>query len=308
MSVDLAAAAEEWLAERRARGYRLKDHGWLIADFLDSLAARGANTITVADALAFARARPAQPRWQATRLRVVAGLAAHVHSVDPTAAELIPRGLVRAKTARRLPYLYSTGQVSQLMTATADVLSPALLAASVRILIGLLAATGLRSGEALSLDVEDLKVDESLLMVTGKYAMQRLVPLHPTTVDALAAYRQMLDPRAASSGPLLVGARGGRLNPKTARAAFRRVANECRLPSRPGCGTPRLHDLRHTFTVNALLDAHRQGADVDARLATLATYLGHVEPANTYWYLTASAELMTVVAQRADAASRRCRP
>jgi integrase len=91
----------------------------------------------------------------------------------------------------------------------------------------------------------------------------------------------------------------------TARAAFRIIANDCRLPTRPGCGEPRLHDLRHMFAVNSLIDAHRQGVDVDARLAALSNYLGHVNPANTYWYLTASPALMTIVSDRISAYQKR---
>jgi integrase/recombinase XerD len=103
------------------------------------------------------------------------------------------------------------------------------------------------------------------------------------------------------------------LNPKTARAAFARLVVECGLPARPRCGPPRLHDLRHSFAVHTLIDVHRAGADVDARLATLATFLGHAEPANTYWYLTASPELMAAVAHRsetcrASSTTTRCRP
>ena len=308
MSVDLRAAAADHLAHRRARGYRLADHGWLLGAFLDALHARGHTTITVADAMAFAQAQPATGRlWQATRLRAVRGLAAHVHAINPAAAELIPAGLIPAKVTRRVPYLYSDEQIAALMSGAAA-LSPALLAASMHTLIGLLAVTGLRSGEAVALDVEDLDTDRRVLAVTGKYGKRRIVPLHPTTVEALAHYRQAHATAAAPTGALLLAAKGGRLRPDKARAAFRALAHACDLPGRPGCGPPRLHDLRHTFAVNSLLDAHRQGVDVDARIAALATYLGHVEPAHTYWYLTASPELMALVSDRVAAYQRGRRP
>jgi len=306
MSVDLRAAAAEWLSDRRARGYLLADHDRLVAAFLDGLAARGATTITVAGALAFAQDRPGTDRrWHAARLRVVRGLAAHVHALDPAAAELVPAGMIHAKVTRPIPYLYSNDDVTRLMSVAA-MMSPPILAASMRTLIGLVAVTGMRSGEAVALDVEDLS--EGVLTVTGKYAKKRLVPVHPTTVEALARYQEIRATRAAPGGPLLVGAKGGRLNLNWARTAFRRIADGCGLAARPGCGAPRLHDLRHTFAVNSLIDAHRQGADVDARIATLATYLGHVEPVNTYWYLTASPELMAIVSERVSACRLRRRP
>lgn len=310
MSVDLVAAAEAWLAERHARGYLLKDHRWLITGFLDGLASRGVTKITVADALAFACQTPTSTkRWQAARLRAVAGLAAYVHGVDPEAAELVPPGLIRTRTTRRLPYLYTPEQVGQLMVSATTVLTPQLFALGVRTLIGLLAVTGMRSGEAMALNVEDLHVDQALLVVTGKYDRQRLIPLQPASLDALLSYQAHRPHQVTAPGrPLLFGPRGGRLNKNKARAAFARLISECHLPDRPRCGSPRLHDLRHSFAVNTLIDAHRHGADVDARLATLATFLGHVEPANTYWYLTASPELMAAVAHRATAPERRPQP
>ncbi len=308
MTVDLRSAAADYLTERRARGYRLADHDWLLAAFLDGLDASGAVEIGVADALAFAQARPdTDRRWQATRLHAVRGLAKYVHTLDSSAAELIPTGLIPAKVTRRIPYLYSADQTATLMSRT-KALYPPLLAASIRTLIGLLATTGLRSGEAVRLDVDDLCVERRLLTVVGKYSKQRLVPLHPTTIEALLDYQQLRATRAAPTGALLVGARGGRLNLNQAREAFRSVVDNCNLSTRPGCGPPRLHDFRHTFAVNSLIDAHREGTDVDARVAVLATYLGHVDPINTYWYLTASPELMAIVSERITSHQSRRRP
>jgi len=233
---------------------------------------------------------------------VVRELAAHVHTLDPAAAQLIPAGLLPATVTRRIPYLYSDEQTTQLMTAAAG-LTPPVLAASMHTLIGLLAATGCRTGEVLALAVEDLDTDQRVLTVTGKYGRRRLVPLHPTTVDALTGYcrvRACLT-SAAPTGPLLVGAKGGRLNRNTAYAAFSSLVAASRLPARPGCRRPRLYDFRHSFAVNSLIDAHRHRCDVDARIAALATYLGHVDPAYTYWYLTASPELMAAVCDRLSA-------
>jgi integrase len=309
MSVDLRAAAADYLAGRRARGYRLKNQDSLIARFLDGLEARAVTVIGVADAVAFAQDTPAvRRRRPAERLHVIRGLAAYIHTLDPTAAELVPDRLFAGPSVRRIPYLYTPEQTVQLMDRAGD-LRPEPFAAAIRTLIGLVAATGLRSGEAFGLDIEDLDREQGLLRVTGKYAKQRLVPLHPSTIDALDAYLQVrATTPAAATGPLLVGPRGGRLNSNAARALFRVVVNDCGLESRPGCSAPRLHDFRHAFAVDTLIDAHRHGGDVDARIATLATYLGHVDPANTYWYLTASPELMAIVTDRMTAHQHRGRP
>ncbi len=301
MSVDLRVAASDYLVDRRARGYVLADEDWLLASFLDGLAARGQTRITVAAALAFATERQGATRgWQARKLRAVRGLAAHVHALDPAAAELVPAGLIPSKTPRRIPYLYSEEQIVALMDR-ALTLSPRMLGASMHMLIGLLAATGMRSGEAAALDVEDLDTDRHLLLVTGKNRRVRHLPLHPTTVRALLDYLQVRAKLALPTGPLLIGAKGGRLNLGSAREAFRALVGDCGLPVAPGCRPPRLHDARHSFAVNALIDAHRQGVDVDARIATLANYLGHVDPTHTYWYLSASPQLMQTVRERMTA-------
>jgi integrase len=245
MSVDLRLAASDYLRDRRARGYVLADEDWLLARFLDGLAARGETSITLDAAIAFATERPdATPGWRACKLRAVRNLAAHVHALDPAAAELIPAGLIPSKTPRGIPYLYSEQQIVALMDR-ALTLSPPMLAASIHTLIGLLAATGMRSGEAAALNIEDFDSDRGLLRVSGKNRRVRELPLHPTTVRALLDYLQTRAQLALPAGPLLIGAKGGRLNMNMARAAFRALVNDCRLPVAPGCRAPRLHDARH---------------------------------------------------------------
>jgi integrase len=299
MSVDLRAAAAAYLVGRRARGYQLVDHGWLLGAFLDSLDARGETRVTVAAALAFATASTGTAQaWHAQRLAVVRGFAGYVHGLDPAAADLLPGGLIPARAVRRVPYLYSSEDTARLMAA-AGALHPPILAAGMRTLIGLLAATGLRGCEAGALDVTDLDTAKQLLTVTGTYGRRRLVALHPSTTAALVGYLTIRAVHAApDSHALLIGQKGRRLNLTMARAHFRALVTDCHLPPQPGAGLPRLHGFRHAFAVNTLIDAHRQGQDVDACLATLATHLGHVSPVHTYWYLTVTPELADAVRER----------
>jgi len=169
-----------------------------------------------------------------------------------------------------------------------------------RTLIGLLASTGIRSGEAFALDVPDIDTAGQVLTVTGKHGRTRLIALHPTVTAALDGYLQIRARHAADgTSALLIGHGGHRLNRNMARQIFRSLASGCGLAPQPGRRLPRLHDFRHAFAVSTLIDAHRQGCDVDARIAVLATHLGHIAPSHTYWYLTVTPALTAAVSERA---------
>lgn len=295
-----------YLAEVRARGYQLCGHEEAIKAFLNDIEKRNITTITITDALLFANRPGTTQTWQAARLRAITRFAGYVHSFDPTAAELIPPKLITTKTIRSIPYLYTAEQIENLMGAAAALSAP-VLADSMHLLIGLCAATGMRSGEVFGLNVGDVSDDNTVLTVIGKNTKQRLIVLHPTVTEALHTYLIRRAATATTTDAVLLGTKGGRLNSTTARLVFRTIVDRCKLELRPGCGVARLHDFRHTFAVNTLIDAHRDGVDIDARIAVLSTYLGHTNPANTYWYLTASPELMAIVSDRMAAWQHRTR-
>jgi integrase len=169
--------------------------------------------------------------------------------------------------------------------------------------LGLLAVTGLRVGEALALDRADLDLDRAVLSVrSGKHGTPRLVPLHPTTVTVLVDYLDQRDrlcptPRCDA---LFLSAAGTRKRYTCLRSTFARLLRTAGIrPRSPRC-RPRLHDLRHTLAVATLIGWYRDGGDVPARLPLLSTFLGHVEPAYTFWYLHAAPELLAEAAQRLD--------
>lgn len=300
MSVDLRAAVADYLQQRRARGYKLRDEGAALVRFAETLHARGIERITIADALAFAQRDPDVSRTtHALRLGAIGAFALWLRAADPAAAEAIPPGLIRGGYQRVTPYLYSTAQVAQLMAAARN-LPQRHLADALYVLIGLLSVTGLRSGEALALNVEDFDSSTLVLSVRGKLDRRRLVPVHPSTAEEVHAYCGR-----RTSGPLFVGRTGQRLAPTTVHVAFRRVVASCDLAPQQGAGRPRLHAFRHTLAVDSLVDAHRHSLDIDARIAVLSTFLGHKEPLSTYWYLTASPELMSAVSDRMAAALKR---
>jgi len=162
----------------------------------------------------------------------------------------------------------------------------------------------MRIGEALALDTADVDLGAGVITVTGKYGKDRLVPLHPSTAGALAGYlsasRELVTARDPDA--FFLTHIGTRPHTGNLQKAFRSLATALGLTPRPGAGPPRLHDFRHTFATESLAEAYRGGAGADARIAVLATYLGHVSPASTYWYLTASPELLGLAAERIEAA------
>ena len=188
------------------------------------------------------------------------------------------------------------------MAATSSLSSP-LRAATYQTLIGLLAATGMRVGEAIRLDRPDFEAAAGTLTIRNtKFGKSRLVPLHPTATAALAGYlrlRDRLHP-GPSDPAILISPAGTRLAYCNVHATWRLLVRRAALtPRSPNC-RPRPHDLRHSFAVATLLDAYSAGQDGQARLALLSTYLGHANPAATYWYLSAAPELLAAAGQRLD--------
>ena len=296
----LHALLDDYLALRRGLGFKLRAERLLLPGFVDFVEQAGAESVTVELALAWAK-KPTgvDPfRWQ-RRLSMVRGFARYVYAFDPV-TEVPPDRLLAYRYSRPTPFLLSDQEIAALLAA-ADTLRPLLLAVTCRTLFGLLAVTGLRVGEAIDLDREDVDLARRLLTVRKtKFNKSRVLPLHPSTSDALATYTQERDrlcpkPMAAS---FFVSTAGTRLLYPVVRKVFVDLVNELGIqPRSPSC-RPRLHGLRHSFVVNTLLGWYRDDVDVAAKLPALAAYLGHSHPASTYWYLQAVPELLTAAAQR----------
>jgi integrase len=232
---------------------------------------------------------------------VVRIFARHLQTLD-AATEVPPADMLPHHYRRVAPYLYSPGEVATLMTVAGQ-LTPPLRAATWQTLIGLLAVTGMRQGEVCALDRDQVDLDTGvLLVVRSKFGKSRLVFLHPSTVIALRDYERCRDrwcptPVAPS---FFVSTRGTRLDPHNIAHTFAGLIDAAGIQAPAGRRRPRLHDLRHVFTVATLLDWYRDGGDVQARLPLLSTWLGHVDPKSTYWYLEAVPELLTLAAGRLE--------
>ena len=298
---DLRAVLGEYLQVRRALGYKLERAGRLLPGFVTFVHQARAPFITTALALAWATQSPhGAPGWAAARLSVVRGFAAYVRALDPR-TELPPVTLLPCKRRRGTPSLYSDADVRALMDVAHASLAP-FKGATYCTLLGLLATTGLRVGEALALDHADWDPGAGVLRIRhAKFGKTRLVPLHASTGAALTAYCRLRDRtfRAPRSPSLFVSRAGTRLHYTNVHVAFLRLVRIAGLVDRPP-RRPRLHDLRHSFAMHTLLAWYHAGVDVEARLPWLSTYLGHVGPASTYWYLTATPELVTVAHRRLE--------
>jgi integrase/recombinase XerD len=304
----LRSALDDYLSLRRGMGFKLARDEKLLAQFLAYLEAHHATTITIDHCVAWASAPlQASPGWLTFRMSVVRGFATYLHAIDP-ATEIPPSNLFPARAHRAVPYLYSDAEIDALITAASGLRYP-LGVATYRTLIGLLAVTGMRIGEAIRLDVRDLDLDRGLLVVRkSKLGKSRLIPLHPTAVSALGDYlrrRTQLPPRPPVSTPaLFVSTAGTRLRYENVSVTFIKLVRRARLRARSASCRPRLHDFRHTLAVRTLLEWYRDGGDVQSRMPLLSTWLGHADPKNTYWYLSAAPELLAEAARRLEKTSR----
>lgn len=301
----MRTAAVDYLDMRRALGFKLIGTDRLLAQFIDHLQQAGVTTITTEAAVTWAtRPTGVQPAWWRKRLQAVRQFAIYMQTLDP-AVEIPPVELLPHATARAVPFIYTPQQIEALLAA-AKRLRP-VTAATYTTLIGLLAVTGMRVGEAIRLDRDDLDRHRGLLTVRrSKFGKSRQLPLHPTTTAKLTGYlrtigRQGPDRRTSA---LLVSTAGTRLFYSNVHLRFQQLTRQAGIHSAvPGC-RPRLHDLRHTFAVDTLVGWHRDGDDVQARLPWLSTYLGHTDPGSTYWYLSATPELLGAAAERLDGQGR----
>jgi integrase len=295
----LRCALADYLTVRRSLGYKLENAERLLRQFLAYLEERGERTIRTEHAVAWATMPGGTPTWHCARLATVRGFAVYLKAIDP-ACEVPGAELAGARSQRATPYIYSEQELARLLEATATVSTPHH-AATYRTLIALLAVTGMRIGEAIRLDQGDLDYKAQLIVVRDtKFGKSRELPLHESTAAALGRYLRRVDrpTAAASTEAVLVSTTGARLRYGCVQWTFARLVGQAGIEARSARCRPRLHDLRHTFAVRTLLDGYREGGAVEGRLAALSTYLGHNDPASTYWYLSAAPELMELAAER----------
>jgi len=303
MSV-LQNALDEYLNIRRSLGFKLRDEGITLPQFLRFLEKKGASFITTDLALQWATLpENVMPSHWARRLRMVRKFAEYHSAKDPR-TEIPPQGLLPFRYRRRAPYIYDDTEISRLLEASNNLPSViGLRASTYSTLFGMLAVTGMRISEPVDLNREDVDLLKGIVSVRRtKFGKSRLIPIHASTVKKLSEYGRLRDrlfisPRCPS---FFVSEKGTRLSKCIVRWTFVKLSREIGLRGPDDSHGPRLHDLRHTFAVKTLLNWYQAGVDVERHIHNLAAFLGHTHVNDTYWYISAVPELLRLANKRID--------
>jgi integrase/recombinase XerD len=292
--IELSTAVDDYIALRCALGHKMELAARLLTQFAVYCEQADATHVTTELAVAWASLPAgASAGWKAQRLGVVRGFAVWLHTQDAR-TQVPPADILPGRFDRVVPFLYTEGDITALMAATAELPLP-LQRHTYRTLIGLLSVTGMRIGEAIHLARVDVHaVNGVVRVVNSKFGKSREIPLHPSVIEALRCYTQQRDRLcpAPTCDSFFVSTQGTRLRYNVVATTFRKLTQQAGLhPRSPRC-RPRIHCLRHSFAVRALADCYATGGDVQALLPLLSTWLGHVDPTSTYWYLSAAPELL----------------
>jgi len=296
----LERAVRDYLDLRRSLGFKLRWAPGALSSFVSFLKQKGADYITVPMAVQWAQQnQDSKPATVNRRLNYVRGFARYRSATDPR-TQIPPWGLVRFRPRRAAPYLYRDEEVERLLEAAKQM--PGLHGHTYYRLLGLLAVTGLRVNEALSLRVQDVDLERGVLTIVGaKFGKSRLVPIHSSTQEELAKYAHERDRAFRHNLTYFFVTRGGnRFQAGAVRRVFHRLSKQIGLRDLNATEGPRLHDFRHTFAVKTLVNWYRSGDRIEHSLHALSTYLGHGNVSNTYWYLSACPELLGLAVNRLE--------
>lgn len=303
--ISLQQRIDDYLAERRRLGFELRSWDTFLTGFACYVADRKHRGPLTAD-LMIEWAK--QDKWQrgtpstwAVRLAKICHFARHLKQFEPETE--VPEALTFGPEPGRVaPHIFHDHEVINLLAAARQLKPPgSIRPTTYETLFGLMASAGLRVSEALHLRDADVDLKRGVLTIRQtKFAKSRLLPVHPTTVAALAKYRKARAQHVATVAdmPFLISSRGRRLGTPLGERQAHRVFNILRddlgWVNRGGHAAIRLHDLRHTFVVRRLMRWHADGTDIDQVMLALSTYMGHAEIIYTYWYITAVPELMAL--------------
>jgi integrase len=299
----MCSKVQAYLEYRRTAGFALKVEAqqlFRFARFVDESGYRGPLTIELASRWAMA-SKFGRRLTAARRIEILRGFARYCQIFD-SAAEIPPLRLFGPGHRRLTPHIYTDREIRSLM-ASAYSLFPlgGLRGVTCATIFGLIAATGLRIAEATGLKRSDVDLEEGLLQIrNAKFGKSRLVPLHPTATRALRRYakRRDRDPSSAITDAFFVFDYGRAATTRSLQYAFELLRNKLKWRARGGHLAPRIQDIRHTFVCRRLERWYKDGLNVDRNILALSTYIGHAKVTDTYWYVTATPDLMAIAARR----------
>jgi len=299
----MLSKVNEYLKERRRAGFALSIPGQRLlcfARFADRSGYRGPLTVDLASCWALANRR-GLALTAARRIELLRSFARYCQIFDPK-TEIPPLRLFGPGHRRLTPHIYTTQEIRALVAASAR-LNPAngLRPVTCATIFGLLSTTGLRISEVTALQRQDVDLQRGILHIRHtKFGKSRLVPLHLSTTRALRRYarRRDQDPSSAATSSFFTFDHGQPARTRNLQYAFRRLCNRLGWHARGGHPAPRIHDLRHTFVCRCLQRWYKENADIDSNILALSTYIGHAKVTDTYWYVTATPELMAIAARR----------
>lgn len=301
---NLRGSVADYLRVRRALGFKLYDAERLLNHFVDFMERKKTRFISTALALQWATENTnCHPSRWASRLSVIRCFARFRRAAD-SRTEIPPPYLLSHRHRRKARDIHSDEDVLNLLKTARKTRSPkGLWGATHSTLLGLLAATGMRVGEAVALDQRDVDLGKSIITIrNAKFGKSRAIPIHRSTVKALRVYKRLRNSVISSpeSQSFFVSELGARMTAKFIGKKYLVLARQAGIRSPKGRVGPRLHDLRHRFAIRTMLSWYRTGVDVERRLPVLSTYLGHTNTANTYWYLSSVPELLCLAVKRLD--------
>lgn len=309
-AISLQTRIEHYLAERRRLGFSDHTQTYALRSFarhVQSVGHRGPLTVEVMANWARCDSHAStDPLTWGRRLKLLRTFLRWLQQFEPR-TEVPDDAIFGRLPERQAPHIYSKQEIVDLLAAARRLgPAPGLRAVVYETLFGLIASTGMRISEGLSLRNEDVDLKYGMLTIhQAKFGKSRQVPMHPSTVEALRRYRWMRDLAglpADDDAPFFVGTRGGRrgksLSTHMVERVFAGLREQLGWHNRGTHHAPRIHDLRHTFVVHRILLWQAQGVDIDQAMLSLSTYVGHAMVTNTYWYLSAVPELMSLAARR----------
>lgn len=306
----LQSHVERYLVDRRRLGFSVRNDGYNLRSFAHHVRAAGHRGPLTVEVMADWARRDSHgstdPHTWAQRLKKLRTFMRWLQQFEPRTE--VPNDAIFGRLPeRQAPHIYSEQEIVDLL-AGAQRLGPApgLRGAVFETLFGLIASTGLRIGEALSLRNVDVDLKAGMLSIhQTKFGKSRQVPMHPSTVDALRRYRRTRDlagEPVTEDAAFFVGTRSRRrglpLGDRQVHRVFGELRQQLGWRNRGTHHAPRIHDLRHTFVVRRIVQWQAQGEDIDQVMLSLSTYVGHAMVTNTYWYLSAVPELMALAADR----------